>query len=58
MNDEAIPRETKRSVFEKLSTIEIENRPIWHKFMGKWSHLHDTSPPPEVVPEEKPEPSA
>ena len=54
-NDEAISQDSKRSIFEKIATINIENRPIWQGFKGKWSSLHGTPPAPEAVPEATPE---
>ena len=54
-NDEAVSQDSKRSIFGIIAAINVENRPIWQGFKGKWSSLHGTPPAPEAVPEATPE---
>ena len=43
-SDETVPEEAKRSIFNKLLTIKVENRPDWQKFIKKCSSLYSTPP--------------
>lgn len=49
LNDSGVPEEIKQLIFEKLTALQVENRPNWQNFIEQLSSLYASFPAPEMA---------